>query len=149
MHLRCLVEGRFAFPFLTPLSTRASLQDALHTDVVTRAPLQGALSTDADARASLQDALPTEAGAHAPLRDALPTLGDFPLCGNCDVDFPPLGFVPTSGCGKLCRCDTAVIEPCFNEVLEHDSAIELNDDPEMPALFCASATPCSTRTTSS
>ena len=39
-----------------------------------------------------------------------------------------------SGCGKLCRCDAAVIEPCFNEVLEHDSAIELNDEPMMPDL---------------
>ena len=82
----------------------------------------------------MQDALPTEAGAHAPLQGALPTLEDFSLCGNCDVDFPPLGFVPTSDCGKLCRCDTAVIELCFNEVVEHDNAIESNDDPEMPDL---------------
>ena len=41
---------------------------------------------------------------------------------------------PTRGCGKLCRCNAAVIERCFNEVLEHDSAIELNDDPKMPDL---------------
>ena len=58
-------------------------------------------------------------------------LRDAELCGDCDVDFPPLSLVRTSGCGKLCCCDAAVIEPCFNEVLEHDSAIELNDDHEM------------------
>ena len=98
----CLVEGKVVFPLPAPVSTCASLQDALPTDVVTRAPLQGALSADADARASLQDALPTEADAHAPLRGALQFLRDFPLYGNCDVDFPPLSLVP-SGVGKLCR----------------------------------------------
>ena len=133
MQPRRLVEGKVVFPLPTPVSTRASLQDALPTDVVTRAPLQGALSADADARASLQDASPTGADAHAPLQGALPTSGDFPLCSNCDEDFSPLGLVPTSGCGKLCRCDTAVIEPCFHEVLEHDDgAVELNDDPKTP-----------------
>ena len=106
-----------AFPITDPVSTRASLQDAPTGEV--------------EAHTSLRDVLPTEADTHTSLQDVLPTLGEIPLCGICDDEVPPLA--PT-GCGKSCCNDTGVIEPCFNEVIEHDAgAIDLID-PLMPDL---------------
>ena len=105
-----------AFPITDPVSTRASLQDAPTGDVEAHTSLQDVLSTEADTRTSLQD--------------VSPTMGEFPLCGMCNDDYPPP--VPIGGCGKTCCNDTGVIESCSNEVTEHDAgAIDLID-PLMP-----------------
>ena len=107
-----------AFPITDPVSTRASLQDAPSGEV--------------EAHTSLRDVLFTEADTHTSLQDVSPTLGGFPLCGMRNDDYPPP--VPIGGCGKTCCNGTGVIEPCFNDVIEHDAgAIDLID-PLMPDL---------------
>ena len=100
--------------------------------VSTRASLQDAPTGEVGAHTSLRAVLPTEAHTHASLQDASPTLGEFPLCGMGDNDYP--SPVPIGGCGETCCTDTGVVGPCFNEVIEHNAGAIDPIDPLMPGM---------------